>query len=137
MNELLYMNEVCCPSLLVMLKVAMKYRYVTILTGIERYRYLSNGIDKINSYNYYPISVATFVRMCVRLKILYFTKELFLILQVYTFSKEFFRNLLFKSIHIFSLVPISEVAPEFSREIIIKIFQKFVVNVSKTFLTIL
>ncbi len=42
--------------------------------------------------------------------------------------------------HIFSYVLISEVTPKFSykfHEIIIKIFQKFVVNVSKTFLTFL
>ncbi len=62
-------------------------------------------------------------------------KELFLIFQVYTLSKELFWNLPLKSVRIFSFLPISEVAPKFSREIIIKIFKKFVVNVSKTFLT--
>ncbi len=60
--------------------------------------------------------------MFVRLKILWFTKELFLNFQV-------FQNLSLKLIHIFSYVLISEVAPKFFRkfhEIIIKIFQKFV-----------
>ncbi len=52
-------------------------------------------------------------------------------------SKELFRNLPLKQICIFFSVPISEVAPEFSHEIIIKIFQKFLVNVSKMFLTFL
>ncbi len=45
-----------------------------------------------------------------------------------------------KSILIFSYIPISKVAPKFShkfQEIIIKIFQKFVFNVYKTFLTVL
>ncbi len=71
--------------------------------------------------------------MGVRLKILWFTKKLFLIFQA-------FQNLLLKSILIFSYVPISEEAPKFFhkfQEIIIKIFQKFVINVSKTFLTFL
>ncbi len=53
-----------------------------------------------------------------------------------------FQNLLLKSVRIFSYeyIPISEVAPKFSNkfhEIIIKIFQKFVVNIFKTFPTFL
>ncbi len=71
--------------------------------------------------------------MFLRLKILWFKKELILIFQI-------FRNLPLKSILIFSYVPISEVAPKFSHkfhEIIIKISQKFVFNVSKTFPTFL
>ncbi len=67
--------------------------------------------------------------MFVRLKILWFTKELFLIFQV-------FQNLPLKSIHIFSNAPISEVAPKFSykfQEIIIKIFQNFWLMFPKCF----
>ncbi len=63
----------------------------------------------------------------VRLKILQFTKGVFLIFQV-------FQNIPLKSIRIFSYIPISEVAPKFSHKfhkIIIKIFQNFVVIVSK------
>ncbi len=75
--------------------------------------------------------------MFVRLKILWFTKELFFIFQVYTLSKELFWNLSIKSIHIFSSVPISEVAAKFSLKIIIKTFQKFVVHVFKMFLMFL
>ncbi len=59
--------------------------------------------------------------MFVKLKILWFTKELFLIFEI-------FRNLPLKSIHISSYGPIFEVAPKFSckfRKIIIKIFQEF------------
>ncbi len=48
-----------------------------------------------------------------------------------------FRNLPLKSIRIFSSIPTSEVAYKFPRKIIIKIFQTFVVNVSKMFLTCL
>ncbi len=65
--------------------------------------------------------------------ILWFIKELFLIFQV-------FRNLPLKSIRIFSYIPISEVATKFFHKFhksIIKIFQNFVVNVSKMFLTFL
>ncbi len=47
-----------------------------------------------------PISIATSIRMFLRLKILRFTKELFLIFQPYTLSKELFQNLPLKSIHI-------------------------------------
>ncbi len=75
------------------------------------------------------------MRMFVQLKIIRFTNELFLIFQVYILSKEIFRNLPLKSIRIFSLVPISKVAPKFFREIIIKIFKKIIVNVSKMFLS--
>ncbi len=73
-----------------------------------------------------------FIRMFVRLKILWFT-ILFLIFQVYTHSKELYWNLPLESIRTFSSVPISEVAPKFSPKILIKIFQKFVANVSKMF----
>ncbi len=71
--------------------------------------------------------------MFVRLKILWFTKKLFLIFQS-------FQNLPLKSILIFSYVPISEVALKLShtfQEIIIKKFQKFIFNVSKTSVTFL
>ncbi len=59
--------------------------------------------------------------MFIKLKILWFTKELFLIFQI-------FQNLTLKSIRIFYYIPISEVAPKFFRkfhEIINKIFQEF------------
>ncbi len=71
------------------------------------------------------------VHMFVRLKILWFTKKLFLIFQS-------FQNLPLKSILIFPFIPISEVAPKYThkfQEIIIKIFQKFVFNFSKRFLS--
>ncbi len=87
-----------------------------------------------NCYSYYPISVTTLVYVFVRLKILWFTKKLFLIFQA-------FKSLPLKSILIFSSVPISEVSPKFShefQEIIIKILKKKIVfNVFKTFLTFL
>ncbi len=72
-----------------------------------------------------------YVHSFVRLKILWFTKEVFFIFQV-------FQNLPLKLIRIFSYIPISEVAPKFSRKfhkIIIKIFQEFVVNAPKTVLS--
>ncbi len=81
--------------------------------------------------------VCTSIHVFVKLKILWFTKKLFLIFQVYTLSKELFWNLPLKSIRIFSLVLIPEVVSRFSRKIIVKIFQKFVPNVSKIFLTFL
>ncbi len=59
--------------------------------------------------------------MFVRLKILWFTKKLFLIFQA-------FQNLPLKFILIFPYVPIAEESPKFShefQEIIIKIFKKF------------
>ncbi len=37
---------VCFP--VVMLKVSIWYRYVSILVGIEIYRYVSNGVDKVS-----------------------------------------------------------------------------------------
>ncbi len=60
-------------------------------------------------------------------------KKLFLIFQA-------FQNLPLKSILIFFYAPVSEVAPQIPhkfQEIIMKIFQKIVFNVSKTFLTFL
>ncbi len=87
-----------------------------------------------------PISISTFIRIFLRLKILWFTKELFLIFKVYTLSKELFWNLFLKSIRIFSWYLFLKWLPNFPykfHKVIIKIFQKFIVHVFKLFLTFL
>ncbi len=61
---------------------------------------------------------------------LWFTKELFLISQIFTLSKELFQNLPLKSIRIFSSVPTSEEAPKLFhkfRKVNIKIFNQYFV----------
>ncbi len=113
-----------------MLKVSIWYLYVPILVGIERYRYHHHD----NTIVMVIVSVTTLVHMSVRLKILWFAKK---IIPHFPSISKFTLKI---NIMIFFYVPISEVAPKFShkfQEISIKIFQKFIFNVSKTFLTFL